>query len=194
MKRALTPGTFDPVTSGHLDVITRAAQLVDEVVVAVAASPKKNPLFTLEERTELVRQATAHLPNVRVEPFDELLVTFARKMDATVVVKGLRAITDFEYEFQMTAINYQLSPALETLFIMSPPQYMYLSSSVVREVASLGGDVSQFVPPCVARRCSEVATASGTVTCAPTGRNVHALCIGGWSSRMHARICDACAR
>ena len=149
MKRALTPGTFDPITSGHLDVITRAAQLVDEVVVAVAASPKKRPLFTLEERTDLVRQATAHLPNVRVEPFDELLVTFAEKLGATVVVKGLRAITDFEYEFQMTAINYQLSPALETLFIMSPPQYMYLSSSVVREIASLHGDVEQFVPPCV---------------------------------------------
>ena len=149
MKRALTPGTFDPITSGHLDVITRAAQLVDEVVVAVAASPKKRPLFTLEERTDLVRQATAHLPNVRVEPFDELLVTFAEKMGATVVVKGLRAITDFEYEFQMTAINYQLNSALETLFIMSPPQYMHLSSSVVREIASLHGDVEQFVPPCV---------------------------------------------
>lgn len=149
MKRALTPGTFDPITSGHLDVITRAAQLVDEVVVAVAASQKKNPLFTLEERAALVRQATAHLPNVRVEPFDELLVTFAEKMDATVVVKGLRAITDFEYEFQMTAMNYQLSPELETLFIMSPPQYMYLSSSVVREIASLHGDLEQFVPPCV---------------------------------------------
>ena len=149
MKRALTPGTFDPITSGHLDVITRAAQLVDEVVVAVAASPKKRPRFTLEERTDLVRQATAHLPNVRVEPFDELLVTFAEKMGATVVVKGLRAITDFEYEFQMTAINYQLNSALETLFIMSPPQYMYLSSSVVREIASLHGDVEQFVPPCV---------------------------------------------
>ncbi len=149
MKRALTPGTFDPITSGHLDVITRAAQLVDEVVVAVAASPKKRPLFTLEERTDLVRQATAHLPNVRVEPFDELLVTFAEKLGATVVVKGLRAITDFEYEFQMTAINYQLNSALETLFIMSPPQYMYLSSSVVREIASLHGDVEQFVPPCV---------------------------------------------
>ena len=149
MKRALTPGTFDPITSGHLDVITRAAQLVDEVVVSVAASPKKRPLFTLEERTDLVRQATAHLPNVRVEPFDELLVTFAEKLGATVVVKGLRAITDFEYEFQMTAINYQLNSALETLFIMSPPQYMYLSSSVVREIASLHGDVEQFVPPCV---------------------------------------------
>lgn len=149
MKRALTPGTFDPITSGHLDVITRAAQLVDEVVVAVAASQKKHPLFTLEERADLVRRATAHLPNVRVEPFDELLVTFAEKMDATVVVKGLRAITDFEYEFQMTAMNYQLSPELETLFIMSPPQYMYLSSSVVREIASLHGDLEQFVPPCV---------------------------------------------
>lgn len=149
MKRALTPGTFDPITSGHLDVITRAAQLVDEVVVAVAASPKKRPLFTLEERTDLVRQATAHLPNVRVEPFDELLVTFAEKMGATVVVKGLRAITDFEYEFQMTALNYQLDKELETLFIMSTPQHMYLSSSIVREIASLGGDVSQFVPPCV---------------------------------------------
>ena len=149
MKRALTPGTFDPITSGHLDVITRAAQLVDEVVVAVAASPKKQPLFTLDERAELVREATSHLPNVRVEPFDELLVDFARRMGAQAVVKGLRAITDFEYEFQMTALNYQLNQEIETLFIMSPPQYMYLSSSIVREIASLGGDVTQFVPPCV---------------------------------------------
>ena len=149
MKRALTPGTFDPITSGHLDVITRAAQRVDEVVVAVAASPKKKPLFTLEERAELVRQATSHLPNVRVEPFDELLVDLAARLDATVVIKGLRAITDFEYEFQMTALNYQLNQELETLFIMSPPQYMYLSSSIVREIASLRGDVAQFVPACV---------------------------------------------
>lgn len=149
MKRALTPGTFDPITSGHLDVITRAAQLMDEVIVAVAASPKKQPLFTLEERAELVRKATEHLPNVRVEPFDDLLVSFAEKMEATVVIKGLRAITDFEYEFQMTALNYQLNQELETLFIMSPPQYMYLSSSIVREISSLGGDVEQFVPECV---------------------------------------------
>ena len=149
MKRALTPGTFDPITSGHLDVITRAAQLVDEVVVAVAASPKKQPLFTLDERAELVREATSHLPNVRVEPFDDLLVAVAEKMGATGVIKGLRAITDFEYEFQMTALNYQLNQEIETLFIMSPPQYMYLSSSVVREIASLHGDVEQFVPPCV---------------------------------------------
>ncbi|MEG0015071.1 MAG: pantetheine-phosphate adenylyltransferase [Gordonibacter sp.] len=149
MKRALTPGTFDPITSGHLDVITRAAQLVDEVVVGVAASQKKGPLFTLEERVDLVRQATSHLPNVRVEPFDELLVDFAARLNVSVVVKGLRAITDFEYEFQMTALNYQLNQELETLFIMSPPDYMYLSSSIVREIASLHGNVNGFVPACV---------------------------------------------
>ena len=149
MKRALTPGTFDPITSGHLDIITRASQIADEIVVAVAASPKKRPLFTLEERTALVREATRDLPNVRVEPFDELLVDFAARMGATVVVKGLRAITDFEYEFQMAALNYEMNSDIETLFIMSPPQYMYLSSSVVREIASLHGDVTPFVPPCV---------------------------------------------
>ncbi|MCI9262719.1 pantetheine-phosphate adenylyltransferase [uncultured Adlercreutzia sp.] len=148
MKRALTPGTFDPITVGHIDIISRASQLVDEVIVSVAVSAKKKPLFSLDERVELVRQATAHLPNVRVEAFDELLVDFARRMDATAVVKGLRAITDFEYEFQMTALNYQLDKELETVFIMSTPQHMYLSSSIVREIASLGGDVSQFVPPC----------------------------------------------
>ena len=149
MKTALTPGTFDPITYGHLDVITRAAQLMDEIVVAVAASPGTGPLFSLDERTELARAATAHLPNVRVEPFDGLLVEFARSIGAQVIVKGLRAVTDFEYEFQMAALNYQLSNDLETVFIMSPPQYMYLSSSIVREVSRLGGDVSSFVPPCV---------------------------------------------
>ena len=163
VKRALTPGTFDPITVGHLDVITRAAQLVDEVIVAVAVSAKKKPLFSLEERVALVKEATRDLPNVRVEPFDELLVDFARRMDAQAVVKGLRAITDFEYEFQMTALNYQLDKELETLFIMSTPQHMYLSSSIVREIASLGGDVSQFVSPCVERalqrRYAELAAA-----------------------------------
>ncbi|WP_296012759.1 pantetheine-phosphate adenylyltransferase [uncultured Adlercreutzia sp.] len=152
MKRALTPGTFDPITEGHLDVIRRAAQLVDEVVVAVAVSAgkgPKGPLFSLEERVALAREATRDIPGVMVEPFDELLVDFARRMGAQAVVKGLRAITDFEYEFQMTAMNYQLDKDLETVFIMSTPQHMYLSSSVVREIASWGGDVSKFVPPCV---------------------------------------------
>ena len=141
MKIALTPGTFDPITNGHLDVITRAAQLMDEVTVAVAASQKKSPLFTLEERVKLVELATAHLDNVKVMPFTGLLVDFAHEQGASVVVKGLRAITDFEYEFQMTALNYQLSETLE---------YMYLSSSIVREIASFRGDIDQFVPPCVA--------------------------------------------
>ena len=149
MKRALVPGTFDPLTSGHLDIITRASQIADEIIVAVAASPNKQPIFTLDERVELAREATSALPNVRVEPFEGLLVDFAVKMDATVVIKGLRAITDFEYEFQMAALNYELNQDVETIFIMSPPEYMYLSSSVVREIASLHGDVSSLVPPCV---------------------------------------------
>ena len=121
VKCALTPGTFDPITVGHLDVITRASQLVDEVIVAVAESVKKKPLFTLEERVALAEEATRDLDNVRVVPFDGLLVDFAHEVGATAVVKGLRAITDFEYEFQMTAINYQLDRNLETLFIMSTP-------------------------------------------------------------------------
>lgn len=149
MKRALTPGTFDPVTNGHLDVITRASRIMDEVIVAVAVSDKKSPLFSLEERVSLVEQAVSHLPNVHVEPFNELLVDFARRMDAEVVIKGLRAITDFEYEFQMTAMNYKLDRELETAFIMSPPQYMYLSSSIVREIASMGGSLDGLVPECV---------------------------------------------
>ena len=151
MKRAVTPGTFDPITFGHLDVITRAAQLMDEVIVAVAASAGKHPLFTLEERAALAQEATAHLSNVRVEPFEGLLVDFARANNAQVVVKGLRAITDFEYEFQQAALNYELAHELETVFIMSPPQYMYLSSSIVRELASFGSPVDRFVPPNVAQ-------------------------------------------
>ena len=155
MKRAITPGTFDPITHGHLDVITRASQLMDEVIVAVAASPGKTPLFSLEERADLARRATAHLPNVSVEPFEGLLVDFARSRDARVLIKGLRAITDFEYEFQMAALNYELGKDIETVFIMSPPQYMYLSSSIVRELASLNSPVDQFVAPFVAKALQE---------------------------------------
>lgn len=149
MSTALVPGTFDPITNGHLDVISRASQLFDHVVVAVAASRKKRPLFAHEERVELARQATAEMKNVSVEGFDDLLTTFAERKGAHVVVKGLRAITDFEYEFQMTAMNYQMDTSIETLFVMSPPEYMYLSSSIVRELASFHGDYDRFVPACV---------------------------------------------
>lgn len=149
MKRALVPGTFDPITSGHLDIITRSTHLADEIIVAVAPSVKKNPLFSLEKRVQLAREATAHLPTVTVVPLEGLLVEFARKMGATAVIKGLRAITDFEYEFQQTALNYEIDPKLETVFIMSPPSYMYLSSSIVREIASMQGPLDNFVPACV---------------------------------------------
>ncbi|MGI6591237.1 MAG: pantetheine-phosphate adenylyltransferase [Eggerthellaceae bacterium] len=149
MKRALVPGTFDPITNGHLDVITRSARIFDEVVVAVAKSEKKNTLFSLEERKQLTEEAVADLPNVRVISFTGLLVDLANEVDAHAVVKGLRAITDFEYEFQMAAFNATMRRDVETLFIMSPPEYMYLSSSILREMASMGGDVSKYVPPCV---------------------------------------------
>jgi pantetheine-phosphate adenylyltransferase len=150
MKKALVPGTFDPITKGHLDVITRASNIFDEVVVAVALSAKKNTLFPLETRVELVQEAVKDLPNVKAVGFDGLLTDFAREQNAHCVVKGLRAITDFEYEFQMAALNYHLKQSLETLFIMSPPEYMYLSSSIVRELASLGASVDDFLPEIVA--------------------------------------------
>ncbi len=149
MKRAVVPGTFDPITAGHVDVITRASQIFDEVVVAVAASVKKNPLFPQDKRVALTEQTVQNLHNVKVISFDGLLVDCVKELDAHVVVKGLRAITDFEYEFQMTALNYELSKNLETFFIMSPPRYMYLSSSIVREMASMGGNIHGFVPDCV---------------------------------------------
>lgn len=148
MKRALVPGTFDPITEGHLDIVRRASQIFDEVIISIAESPDKGGharLFTLEERVRLAKESTADLPNVRVESFGDLLVNFARRMDAKVIVKGLRAITDFEYEFQMTAMNYEIDREIETVFIMSPPKYMYLSSSIVREIARLNGPFKEFV-------------------------------------------------
>lgn len=155
MKRAVVPGTFDPITAGHVDVITRAAQIFDEVVVAVAASVKKNPLFDQQKRVELAEEAVKCLPNVSVISFNGLLVECVEELKADVVVKGLRAITDFEYEFQMTALNYELRQDLETFFIMSPPKYMYLSSSIVREMASMGGTITGFVPECVEKTLKE---------------------------------------
>ncbi|MDR1088366.1 MAG: pantetheine-phosphate adenylyltransferase [Coriobacteriales bacterium] len=147
--KALIPGTYDPVTLGHIDVIERAARIFSTVVVAVAASPQKGagPLFSLEERVACIEDAVAHLANVEVCPFSTLLVSFAEEMHVDTIVKGLRAVTDFEWEFQQASINYQLNPELETMFIMANPRYMYLSSSMVKEIATMGGDVSRWVTP-----------------------------------------------
>ncbi|MFA5843633.1 MAG: pantetheine-phosphate adenylyltransferase [Coriobacteriia bacterium] len=152
MKRAICPGTFDPMTSGHLDIIERAAGLFDEVVVGVALNPEKGdgPLFSVEERCAFIREATIGLGNVSVRPFDNLLVEFAQEAGASVVIKGLRAVTDFEREFQMAQLNYRLDPGIETMFIMSIPDYAYLSSSAVKEISGHGGDVRGLVPDAVA--------------------------------------------
>lgn len=148
MKRAVVPGTFDPVTTGHLDIIERAAGLFDDLVVGVALSPDKGggPLFPVEQRVTMLEHAVSHLHNVSVRPFDTLLVDFAEEVGASVIVKGLRAVTDFEREFQMAALNWRLDKSIETMFIMAVPENMYLSSSAVKEIAGHGGSVRGLVP------------------------------------------------
>ena len=148
---AVCAGTYDPITMGHLDVIERAARIFPRVIIAVASNPGKMPLFDLEERAELVRAATAHLEGVEVDLFDGLLVDYAEKKGVHVIVRGLRAFSDFEYEFQMALTNRKLKPEIETLFLMPKQDYSYVSSSNVREVAQLGGDSSIFVPEVVQR-------------------------------------------
>ena len=150
MRRAIYPGSFDPITNGHLDVIQRAARLFDEVVVAVAFNEQKNGLFGVDERVELIRITTQGLPNVRVSRFDGLLVEFAREQEASAVVRGLRAVSDFEFEFQMALMNRKLEPEIETIFMMPAEKYTYLSSRIVKEIARLGGDITSFVPADVA--------------------------------------------
>ena len=150
---ALVPGTFDPITNGHLDVVRRARRLFPQVTVAVAESLGKNGVgttFSLAERVELARTALSGVEGVDVQPFTGLLVDFAHEVGAGAVVKGLRAMTDFEYELQQADLNYRLNAELESIFVMSSPEYGYLSSSVVRQIAGFGGDVVDFVPPCVA--------------------------------------------
>jgi pantetheine-phosphate adenylyltransferase len=150
IRRAIYPGSFDPITNGHLDVIDRARKLFDEVIVAVAHNDQKNPLFSLEERLGFLRNALGKIKNVEVAPLDGLLVNFAVARRATAVIRGLRAISDFEFEFQMALMNRKLEATVETIFLMPKEEYTYLSSRIVKEIARLGGDVKDFVPARVA--------------------------------------------
>jgi pantetheine-phosphate adenylyltransferase len=152
--RCVCPGSFDPTTNGHLDVVERAAQLFDEVVVAVLVNERKKGLFSVEERLEMLQELTAPMGNVRVATFEGLLVDFCRQQGIPAVVKGLRAVTDFDYELQMAQMNHRLS-GVDTLFVATNPDYSYLSSSLVKEVATYGGDVSGLVPELVLRRLTE---------------------------------------
>ena len=146
MKVAIYPGSFDPVTSGHLSIIRRASHIFDELIVCVMVNAGKNPMFTLEERTDFIRRVTKDLPNVTVESSNELLAEFARKKGSCVIVKGLRAVSDFENEFQMALINRKLNPDLDTMFLTSDSEYMYMSSSVVKELGTYGTDLDEFLP------------------------------------------------
>jgi pantetheine-phosphate adenylyltransferase len=151
VRRAVCPGSFDPVTNGHVDVINRAAALYDELVVAVLVNPGKAGLFSVDERMELLREAVAHLPNVTIDSFQGLLVDYCRGHDIPVIVKGLRAVSDFEYELQMAQMNRELA-GIETLFVPTAPQVGHLSSSLVKQIAQFGGDVSHLVPKAVNER------------------------------------------
>lgn len=144
---AVYPGSFDPVTLGHMDIIERAAAQFDIVIVAVLNNVSKNPLFTLEERKELLREVTKHLNNVKVDGFRDLLVNYLEQQNAHIIVRGIRSVTDFEYELQMASTNKKLNPEIETIFMMTNPKYSYLSSSMVKEIARFGGPVSEFVSP-----------------------------------------------
>jgi pantetheine-phosphate adenylyltransferase len=154
---AIYPGTYDPVTNGHVDVITRAARIFDRVVIGVVGSPHhKVPLFGVEERCILLEEALAGIPNVEVAVFSELVVDFARRFDAKVIVKGLRVVSDFEWEFQMNQLNRHLAPDIETVYVMASPQVSFVSSSGVKEIALFGGNVDELVPEAVARRLREM--------------------------------------
>lgn len=149
MIRAIYPGSFDPVTFGHIDIIKRSSQIVDELIVGVLNNKAKTPLFSVEERVKILNEVTKDLTNVKIVPFEGLLIDFAEQMDAKVIIRGLRAVTDFEYELQMSQTNHKLNPNVETLFLTTSLDYSYLSSSTVKEIASFGGDITQFVPELV---------------------------------------------
>lgn len=149
MRTAICPGTFDPITNGHLDIVKRSRDIFDHVIVAVTTNPKKEPLFTLEERIDLIRNAVKDMQGVDVESFDGLLVAYARRKNKVTIVRGLRAVSDFEYELMMALMNRKLVSEIETVFMMPSEEYIYLTSTVIKEVASFGGDISGLVPPAV---------------------------------------------
>lgn len=148
-RTVICPGSFDPVTLGHVDIIGRAAKMFDHVIVAVLCNVSKKPSFTTDERIHLLEEATKGIHNIEITTFDGLLAEYAKERNVTAVVKGLRALSDFEYEFQMSLTNKKLNPGLETVFLTASSEYMYLSSSIVKQIACLGGDITNFVPPCI---------------------------------------------
>jgi pantetheine-phosphate adenylyltransferase len=149
LKTIVYPGTFDPITNGHIDLVERASNLFDRVIVAIASSERKAPLFNINERVALAREALSHFNNVEVLGFDYLLVNFAKDQNADVILRGLRAVSDFEYEFQLANMNRALSPQIESIFLTPSEKLSYISSSLIKEIGSLGGNISAFVPPCV---------------------------------------------
>ncbi len=155
MVRAIYPGSFDPVTFGHIDIIMRSAEIVDELIVGVLNNKAKTPLFSVEERVRMLEEVTKDLKNVKIVSFQGLLIDFAEQCEAKVIVRGLRAVTDFEYELQMSQTNHKLNPDIETMFLTTSLEYSYLSSSTVKEIASFGGDISQFVPEEIAFRVKQ---------------------------------------
>ncbi|MDF1677837.1 MAG: pantetheine-phosphate adenylyltransferase [Legionellaceae bacterium] len=155
MKKAIYPGKFDPITYGHIDLITRASKLFPEVIVAVASNQPKQPFFSLEKRIACVKEAVKHVPGVRVEGFRELLIEFVKKQAGGVIIRGLRAASDFEHEFQLAGMNRKLDKQIETIFLTPSEDCMFISSTLVREIAALGGDVSRFVPPVVVEALNE---------------------------------------